>query len=80
MGGERIRHDLDLVVVAHAAGDRSPAVAVEGRLLAFEDGRWRLILSEAEAARGTRDEGERAAVTALLRLSAPAAPAPPAVT
>lgn len=52
MNGERIRHDVSLAVIAHHAGRRPPAVAVEGRLLAFEDGRWSLFLAGAEAARG----------------------------
>lgn len=79
MDGERIRHDLALVVVATDAISRRPLVAVEGRLVAYEDGRWRLFLAGAEAAREGRDEGGREAVTALLRLlveSDPAAPTP----
>ncbi len=80
MDGERIQHDLGLIVVAYPTNENDPAVAINGRLVAYEDGRWRLFLAGAEAARGGRDEGGREAVAALLRVLTAAAnesPLPP---
>ncbi len=70
MDGGRVRHELDLRVVA--AQDR----AVPGRLTAYEDGRWRLHLAGREPIAGDRDEGARVATRLLLRLCVRPAGAP----
>ena len=67
MDGARVRHELELRVVA------SPDRTTPGVLVAYEDGRWRLRLAGAAPVRGDRQEGGREAAAALLRLLAPAA-------
>jgi hypothetical protein len=68
----RIRHDLDLAVVAAASSSGAARVAT-GRLVAWTDGRWALTLPVAGVAvevRGDREEGGRAAAVLLLRAGA----------
>lgn len=66
MSAPRIRHDLDLMLVADAR-DQSPAL---GRVVAWEDGRWRVSVpldgGEVELA-GDRWSDSRVVVLTLLR-------------
>ncbi len=66
MVAPRIRHDLDLLLVADAK-DRTPAI---GRIVAWEDGRWRVSVPmgdrDVELA-GDRWSESRPVVLALLR-------------
>ena len=65
--GRRVRHDLDLVVVApRGAG----TVAAAGRVVAWEDGRWLLGVAVGGRwveVRGDRWAGSRPLALLLLR-------------
>ena len=68
----RIRQDLDLILVA---SEKDQALA-RGRVVQFEDGRWRLVVpvgnGEVEL-RGDRWTESRPVTLLLLRLAAEAA-------
>ena len=68
----RVRHDLDLTLVTPpATGDGAPATA-QGRVVAWEDGRWALhlpVAGEWVEIRGDRWSESRPLALLLLRAS-----------
>jgi hypothetical protein len=68
-GNGRVRHDLRLVVVGWSSTNpREPAQPIPGRLVALEDGRWRLFIDGADPISGDEHPGGREAAALLLRL------------
>jgi len=68
--GRRVRHDLDLAVVART--ERGSPVSSAGRVVAWEDGRWLLgvlVAGRRVELRGERFGESRAAALLLLRAS-----------
>ncbi len=72
MDGERIRMDLDFLVLARPISHVGPIRRVKGRYTSYEDGRWHLYLIGADDAEcqytEDREEGARAATAAIISL------------